>query len=946
MDNETPCVRMQSQVNLRAGLRLLKRLRNGDTTLKSYTMSVEFRLPKATHGDVKTPILTLLGRMSKSITLARWTLPMYRFNGYGSVGIPPFEVDLFGTSNPDGTKGAKKTSSAATSRQNVDALHIYPEARPPKDPDEAKGEIAQGDFVRTDGKKTNNAIDGITYEWMHVTEPAEGWVVREKSGKSLWEQVSTSIKLTPDQGLIVETQAVSASVNEVVGKIEEHEEEQKEQGEGGPKPLEDDDDVGQEGLTTDVVDLLEALRRAKRLKPGDKVQRNPDEWDHGNDDGGRGTTGKVLKVENERVQVQWPSGNKGTYAWGEQGKFELIKVGEAEEGEEGDERETLNDERWKTELRRGNAKCNGCNATKLEPGNWYRCNHCENYNLCKKCFRTGSHTEHDFTDMGALNNMQSDEIGPGSYVKIKLSVTNPKYGWNGAAAGMIGMVLDIDRDENSATVELENGVEFKADMGEIEQTAAPKDEAAEETAVATTAFQFLIGLGIGAKDAPFLDALASHAKASTQHKFKVGDRVKVKQGSYGYPAEIRALLPDKQYAIVGECGLGYTSDVVESNITPFDFRIGDRIRIKRNLTSVAHGLNIPTDKMHRLVGKIVGLGNSSGNRVVLRADYEGFGRQNLFDNEADLVGNGRWLLQRTDVEATDDGAAAASSPAAVYVPTSSNVLIERAFQDGVQHLEVFIRDDTYTVDLLTGDVKRGNRLVGALKRDPPEEFVLGEEKKLVDDTFTHVISLHVRNGALTAICDGKTMPVSYAGLLTSIRDKQKREAKFALAMHLDAMTPLTLMASDVSADVARQSLQFLGAGFPQRLMTWMRLDWTPDVAVEDVMAWHAAIDDHHKWTCRECRAMNTRLVDICSECKAPRVAKKTVDDGRQSKFRSALPRSRESQAVRNKLQGKLRQQYQKQLDVLDEGGDAIAGGSLARRGRDVAGPQLPGAAGV
>ena len=235
-----------------------------------------------------------------------------------------------------------------------------------------------------------------------------------------------------------------------------------------------------------------------------------------------------------------------------------------------------------------------------------------------------------------------------------------------------------------------------------------------------------------------------------------------------------------------------------------------------------------------------------------------------------------------------------------------------------------------------------------MKRDPPEEFVVGEEKKQLDDSFTHVLTVYVKNGQCNVVCDGKPLTVTYAGVLQTIKDKAKREEQTQMAMYLNTNTPLMVMHSEVSAEVARQTIQYLGPTFPHRIVNWMRLDWTNDLPVEEVIAWHVAIDEHYKWPCRDCKALNSRLVDVCTECKAPRIEKKKLGDDKLGKFRSALPRSREAQATRQKLQGRLRMQYQKQLDVLDEGNDAVAGGALAKGKKDAAavGPQLPaGAAG-
>jgi len=108
--------------------------------------------------------------------------------------------------------------------------------------------------------------------------------------------------------------------------------------------------------------------------------------------------------------------------------------------------------------------------------------------------------------------------------------------------------------------------------------------------------------------------------------------------------------------------------------------------------------------------------------------------------------------------------------------------------------------------------------------------------------------------------------------------------------------------------------------------------------MEAIESYHSIIDLDTAWDCKECSKKNSRQLDACEKCKVPRVVRKSKQDSSQTKFRAALPTSRESQTVRSKLQGKLRAQYQRELDVLDEA--AEAGGAAGGRRRVVGfGPQ-------
>lgn len=65
------------------------------------------------------------------------------------------------------------------------------------------------------------------------------------------------------------------------------------------------------------------------LKPGDKIVRGPD-WIWGNQDGGPGTIGIVVKLDATMQEetwyiVEWPSGNKNGYVY-EKDRKDIIRV--------------------------------------------------------------------------------------------------------------------------------------------------------------------------------------------------------------------------------------------------------------------------------------------------------------------------------------------------------------------------------------------------------------------------------------------------------------------------------------------------------------------------------------------------------------------------------------------------------------------------------------------
>eukprot|EP00744_Colponema_vietnamica_P001601 GILI01002641.1.p1 GENE.GILI01002641.1~~GILI01002641.1.p1 ORF type:complete len:2337 (+),score=684.12 GILI01002641.1:337-7011(+) len=268
----------------------------------------------------------------------------------------------------------------------------------------------------------------------------------------------------------------------------------------------DDGHVGE--LTGEVNDLLMMIIRAKRLRQGCKVVRNQEHSNAREQLTNVNEVGTVTSVENDSANVRWPGGNTGVYAWGKGGIFELVKVADDDSDEE-DElnedgtvkkyggglggREPVNDERHLSHLKKTSHNCDNCGGKGLIPSNWFRCNHCQDFDLCRKCYKAGIHEEHDFTDLGALqeaeNNRQNgkgkDEEGQelagifvGATVRVKKDVVAPRFGWGedldlaletqqqtkdqdtyhwpSSLAGFIGSVADVDKIAKTVTIHITN----------------------------------------------------------------------------------------------------------------------------------------------------------------------------------------------------------------------------------------------------------------------------------------------------------------------------------------------------------------------------------------------------------------------------------------------------------------------------------------------------------
>ena len=848
------------------------------------------------------------------------------------------------------------------------------------------GYLEENALVELGSHRVRTNIDGITYEWREVLDAhrPRGWVV-SAGGQSAECFIQQSVFLRLNASRLELIVGNSNSDSELLtgiilppGSIDHG---------SLDEAAEDSDDEGNINdleLFGDVGDLLEALRKAKSLKPGDRVTRNPESWDKGNEDGGEGKVGKVLKVEEANVTVQWPSGNKGTYIYGSAGKYDLIKVGEADEDEEeGELREVMNDDRWVSLLKnKGREKCNQCQVAKLELGDWFRCNQCEAFNLCRKCFKGQNHAEHDFTDMKAISVGDATELGLGSWVKIKIAVEEPAKGWQGATHDSVGIVTDIDRDIGTILVDFEGVGEWEGMIVEVEVTAAPK-----ETDGAG-------GATVGVRKTPALDFIVSNrwkqsisiltevAKRPT--KFIVGDKVRAFRADYGacYPATVRAVLPAKLYTVVFD-NEETSLDILEDQIKLLTLALGDKVRFKKSVTDPMYGwsyLQNLGEERYRREGKISYLGGGGSDYLYLNVNFD----DNLgwtigaSDNDVEVVGGGldknvKWFMVQPRADPTNP----AEEEQLLQIPSSSAIGIERAFQLGVKKAKFYVKEKNYLLDFTTMKISEVSAASAAqestaaasslwvAEREPPRPWEHHRQATNLEDGHWHILSLVVTEKDVLAYCDGETIELSLTG---TVADKiAKIRARDAAALNhgqalpvipgaaaaapaapptqaeledeaalaklqisdfysLPTQTPLFVLRTDATCEKYRaQTSLAVEESFPRRTISNFTVDWSGNPSTSAVVSSHKELLAKTSWLCKHCGASNYRFYDECDECQEPRMEKKAAKTQQQGKVRVVFPKSREAHQLRQKLQGKLRSQFQKELDSFDRSGAGAMG---------------------
>ena len=136
-------------------------------------------------------------------------------------------------------------------------------------------------------------------------------------------------------------------------------------------------------------------------------------------------------------------------------------------------------------------------------------------------------------------------------------------------------------------------------------------------------------------------------------------------------------------------------------------------------------------------------------------------------------------------------------------------------------------------------------------------------------------------------------------------------------LSLDVRTPVGIM-SFPQGMLDANVRQKLGPDFPVRRVGKVYFSWGTAATEDLAKQVFSEIDSQSQWACKHCNAKNSRLVDSCHGCQRERVEDDSAKNNKRTKVRVALPKSKEAQEVRKKMHARLRAQYQKQLESLED----------------------------
>eukprot|EP00742_Colponemidia_sp_Colp-10_P010551 GILJ01011596.1.p1 GENE.GILJ01011596.1~~GILJ01011596.1.p1 ORF type:complete len:2102 (+),score=514.71 GILJ01011596.1:908-6307(+) len=592
------------------------------------------------------------------------------------------------------------------------------------------------------------------------------------------------------------------------GSGEEGEEEVDEDG----NPIEKDNG----NVDTDIAHLMEAVKAAHGMKAGDLVQRNPETWVDGNNDGGAGNVGRVVNVKNngQTIDVVWPNGRSHSYNAGANHKFPVIKVGHEAVQEVTTTRETYNIDRFEAYLQvKKTLTCGACGVPcNTETVGWFACNRCaSSFNLCFTCFAGNQHAHHEFTNVTELAEvLRLQKVVIGTCVRptgkdLQELRSEKSY----------GIVNDINTSAGVVTVSFPEEEDLQDAKWKIKGLTIV-DVKSEK--YATTWMGMLMNIGAVNKD-PKRSVMGCvmnqfFAPAIVDTKYKIGASVYALIPHLGQymVCQVASCLPGGLYCITISNGRQYDK-IPESSIAPALFSIGDRVRYNNN-PAIGHfsgngvAANVVAEvvqvQLHTLTSGYLTIKVPKGmGRVTINADF----------SECFLIGDGKWYIDiptinpaiGTKTETTEALPAADATAATVtaatakpaeketrlLLPKSAQAVIDRNFKQGNTHADIYLRqvgsvpgtEGTYRIDFATNTIFTTNKEgsteppveVSKVIRDPPLPWVLQATKGSVDDGKWHVTSIIIRDGDEEglAFVDGKK--VDFVGVGYGFSDDEDDE---------------------------------------------------------------------------------------------------------------------------------------------------------------------------
>ena len=222
-------------------------------------------------------------------------------------------------------------------------------------------------------------------------------------------------------------------------------------------------------VKADDLILTEAVAEYLVMGVGAWVKRGPD-WEWGEQDGGKGTVGEVIEpVKSGWVKVKWPSGRSSSYRWGSDYRYDLELVASAP-GAEGGQIAVGSRVRIKASITRPKY---GWGAVSHRSVGILREYDSDGDPVIDFPEQRGWHASPEEMELvTGPRPTPTGRIASGTRVRVKPSITDPKYGWGMVTHGSVGILREYDSD-GDPVVDFPEQSGWHASPEELEVVSGP-----------------------------------------------------------------------------------------------------------------------------------------------------------------------------------------------------------------------------------------------------------------------------------------------------------------------------------------------------------------------------------------------------------------------------------------------------------------------------------------
>ncbi|CUF98858.1 Hypothetical protein, putative [Bodo saltans] len=268
--------------------------------------------------------------------------------------------------------------------------------------------------------------------------------------------------------------------------------------------------------------------------------------------------------------------------------------------------------------------------------------------------------------------------------------------------------------------------------------------------------------------------------ARARSRFEVGSSVKVDTNGEVFYGVVAAVLPKDRYMIFPQNGA--QRYIFKSVALTLAYHKGDNVRFRRSVTYPAKGWpGIPIGQRYTAQFRVSGF-VQRGSQVAL--SIEGANVKCEADSaDLEIATESKWMIYRGQGSRAD------------LLPNSCRIIIDRAHNEGKRFVRFTFGKKLFRVDFPSNQLVLestdgfAGEVQGSLVRYPPMQWARPTRVLAIDDGAWHVMSVIFSGNSITALCDGKSIPLDIDGHCADRFKDQRCRTDASISMMQEAKQP-------------------------------------------------------------------------------------------------------------------------------------------------------------